>query len=83
MRKLLSVKDIQDRYSCSAVTARRYMRRMEHLENPLRVSEQSVEKWELERTYSQYEKPGDRKRGRRHLAETSLQSGRIPRQRPA
>ena len=51
MRKLLSVTDIAERYQCSVKTARRYMRRMPHMEKPLMVTEQAVEAWELGRTF--------------------------------
>lgn len=50
MKSLMTVRQIAERYQCSERTARRYMRRMEHMENPLRVTEQAVEAWELERT---------------------------------
>lgn len=50
MTKLLSVKDIQARYQCNPVTARKYIREMDHMESPLMVSETAVAKWERERT---------------------------------
>lgn len=50
MTKLLTVKDIAERYNCSEKTARRYIQRMDHMEKPLRVTEQAVEQWENERT---------------------------------
>ena len=50
VKRLLTVKEVAERYQCSEKTARRYMRRMEHMESPLRVTEQAVEAWELERT---------------------------------
>ena len=50
MKKLMTVKDMADRYQCSEKTARRYMRQMDHMEKPLRVTEQAVEIWEMERT---------------------------------
>lgn len=50
VKKLLTVNDMAERYSCSTKTARRYMRKMDHMEKPLRVTEQAVEAWELERT---------------------------------
>ena len=39
MKKLMTVKDMADRYQCSEKTARRYMRQMDHMEKPLRVTE--------------------------------------------
>lgn len=50
MKQLVTVKELADRYNCSEKTARRYMRRMEHMEKPLRVTAEAVEQWELDRT---------------------------------
>ena len=50
MKRLVTVKELAERYNCSERTARRYMRQMEHMEKPLRVTEQAVEQWELDRT---------------------------------
>lgn len=50
MERLLSVKDLMDRYQCSRQTAARYIRRMEHLERPLAVRQSVVEAWERSRT---------------------------------
>ena len=57
MKRLFSTRDIQDRYSCSPATARKYIRQMEHQEKPLRVTDQALEAWELRRTYSRNETP--------------------------
>ena len=46
MERLLSVKDIQERYQCNPATARKYMREMLHMEKPLMVSERAVSDWE-------------------------------------
>ena len=51
MKRLLTAKDIADRYQVSVKTARRYMRKMPHMEKPLMVTEQAVEAWELSRTF--------------------------------
>ena len=51
MKRLLTVKDIANRYQVSEKTARRYMRKMAHMEKPLMVTEQAVEAWELGRTF--------------------------------
>lgn len=51
MNRLLTAKDIAERYQKSEKTAMRYMRQMEHMEKPLRVTEQAVEAWEIMRTY--------------------------------
>ena len=50
MENLLTPSDLAERYRCSTRTARRYMRRMEHMENPLRVTEKAVLQWEYDRT---------------------------------
>ena len=50
MERLLSVKDICERYQVKAVTARKYMRDMEHMESPLMVSERAVKAWEYRKT---------------------------------
>ena len=50
MKQLVTVKQLAERYNCSERTARRYMRSMEHMEKPLRVTVQAVEQWELDRT---------------------------------
>lgn len=50
MDRLLSVKDIQNRYQCSANTARTYIRQMVHMEKPLMVKETELERWENSRT---------------------------------
>ena len=47
VKRLLSADDIAERYQCSKKTASRYMRKMPHMEKPLRVTEQAVEAWEL------------------------------------
>lgn len=46
MERLLSVKDIQNRYQCNPATARKYMRQMVHMEKPLMVSEHAINEWE-------------------------------------
>ena len=51
MKRLLSVTDMAERYQVSKKTAQRYMRKMPHMEKPLRVTEQAVEAWELGRTF--------------------------------
>lgn len=81
MKKLLTVSDIQDRYKLkSATTARAYMRQMEHMEKPLRVTEAAVERWEESRTINPAENAERLVRIRRQKP-----TGRflIPRQRPA
>lgn len=51
MEKLLSVRDICERYQFKDPrAARRIMRDMEHIENPLMVSERAVKAWEARKT---------------------------------
>ena len=50
MEKLLTVRDMMNRYQCSRQTASRYMRKLEHMEKPLTVRASVVEQWERERT---------------------------------
>lgn len=46
---MLTSKDIAERYHVSANTARKYIRQMVHLENPLRVRQSELAKWEQRR----------------------------------
>jgi len=50
MEQLLTSSDIAKRYQCSLESARTYMRKMEHQECPLRVTESALMAWELSRT---------------------------------
>lgn len=50
MERLYSVQDIMNRYQVTAQTARKYMRRMVHMEKPLMVSETSLRAYETGRT---------------------------------
>lgn len=51
LEKLLTAKDIAERYGMSEKTATRYMRQMEHMEKPLRVTEKAVIAWEIGKLY--------------------------------
>ena len=51
MERLLTAKEVAERYRCSPDTARRYMRQMVHMEHPLMVTEKAVSEWEQSRTY--------------------------------
>ena len=48
--RLYSAADIAERYGCSQCTARRYIRQMRHMENPLMVTENDLREWENRRT---------------------------------
>ena len=50
MERLLTTRDIAERYQVSMQCARNYMRKMEHQESPLRVTESAFEAWEQSRT---------------------------------
>ena len=50
MERLLSVKDICERYQVKPVTGRKIMRQMRHIEGPLMVYERDVKAWEHSRT---------------------------------
>ena len=50
MERLYSVRDICERYQVKPVTARKFMRDMEHMECPLMVSERAVMAWEHRKT---------------------------------
>ena len=60
MEKLLSARDIAERYEISERTAMRYMRKMRHMEKPLRVTERAVEEWENAKTFE----PGEIRAGK-------------------
>lgn len=49
MERLLRPADIAVRYDCTIQTARKYIRQMEHMENPLTVSEKALREWENRR----------------------------------
>lgn len=52
MERLITVKDICERYSCSNPTARRYLRQMFHYENPLTAPKWALDEWEKNRECS-------------------------------
>ena len=80
---LLSVKEIAARYGKSEKTAARYMRQMEHMEKPLRVTEKAVIAWETGRTYEPQQKTAERPaRPRKKPQDLSECRYRIPRVRP-
>ena len=50
MEKLVTVKDIAERYGCSLPTARKYIRQMiPHMESPLTATEIAFREWEERR----------------------------------
>ena len=50
MDKLITVKDVSERYSCSLPTARKYIRQCNpHMENPLVTYDWAFREWEKSR----------------------------------
>ena len=49
MERLVTVKDMQERYGCSLPTARKYLRQMFHYENPLTAPRWAFDDWEQNR----------------------------------
>lgn len=50
MERLVTVKDMQERYGCSLPTARKYLRQMiPHMENPLTATVTAFREWEEKR----------------------------------
>lgn len=49
MERLITVRDIRERYGCTNPTARKYIRQMFHYENPLTAPEWAVREWEKDR----------------------------------
>lgn len=51
MERLITVKDMKERYGCSLPTARKYLRQIiPHMESPLAVTETAFREWEENRT---------------------------------
>ena len=51
MDRLVTVKEMRERYNCSNPTARKYLRQCHpHMENPLTAPEWAVAEWEDSRT---------------------------------
>ena len=49
MERLVTVKDMKERYGCSLPTARKYLRQMFHYENPLTAPRWAFDEWEQNR----------------------------------
>ena len=51
MERLVTVKDVSERYGCSMQTARKYIRQMmPHMESPLSATVTAFREWEEKRT---------------------------------
>lgn len=49
MERLVTVRDMCERYGCSLPTARKYLRQMFHYENPLAAPRWAFDEWEQNR----------------------------------
>lgn len=49
MERLVTVRDMCERYGCSLPTARKYLRQMFHYENPLAAPRWAFDEWEKNR----------------------------------
>ena len=49
MERLVTVRDMCERYGCSLQTARKYLRQMFHYENPLAAPRWAFDEWEKNR----------------------------------
>lgn len=50
MERLVTVKDVKERYGCSTPTARKYIRQCKpHMENPLATYQWAFREWEQSR----------------------------------
>lgn len=79
MERLVTVKDIRERYGCSSPTARKYLRQMFHYENPLTAPGWAVAEWEANRERM----PSGASRERMQRIRTTKDRGRVivPRKR--
>ena len=57
MERLVTVKDMRERYGCSLPTARKYLRQMFHYENPLAAPVWAFNEWEESRERMPGSKP--------------------------
>ena len=58
MERLVTVKDVRERYGCTNPTARKYLRQMFHYEQPLAAPQWAFDEWEQSRERT----PADRQR---------------------
>ena len=49
MERLVTVRDMVERYGCSLPTARKYLRQMFHYEDPLAAPKWAFDEWEQNR----------------------------------
>jgi Ni/Co efflux regulator RcnB len=79
MDRLLTAEDLAERYRVTIQTARKYIRQMRHMENPLRTWESAATAWEAGKTVT----PGEtaKKPTRRVKYEEWVPGMRVPRRR--
>ena len=78
MDRLLTAEDLAERYKVTIQTARKYLRQMRHMENPLRTWESAAAAWEAGKTVT----PGEAKKpARRVKYEEWVPGMRVPRRR--
>lgn len=82
MEKLITPKDVSERYGCSLPTARKYIRRCNpHMEDPLVVPEWAFREWEKSRTVSEKPKTMPKKEYERLMRRIDHGDMYIPRKR--
>ena len=73
MERLVTVKDVKERYGCTGPTARRYLRQMFHYEEPLAAPRWAFDEWEASRERM----PAGISRERKARIQHRKQTGRI------
>lgn len=79
MERLVTVKDMCERYGCTLPTARKYLRQMFHYENPLAAPYWAFREWEQNRERM----PAGISKARKAVIISRKESGRtiVPRKR--
>ena len=78
MEKLITVKDVSERYGCSLPTARKYIRQCNpHMEAPLATYAWALHEWEASRTVVS----GSNKQRKKLLRQMNAERVIVPRRR--
>lgn len=78
MEKLITVKDVSERYGCSIPTARKYIRQCNpHMETPLTTYVWALREWEASRTVM----AGSEKQKKKLLRQMNAERVIVPRRR--
>ena len=77
MERLVTVRDMSERYGCSMPTARKYLRQMFHYENPLAAPMWAFLEWEQNRERM----PGGTGKARRMEIQRRNERTVVPRKR--